>query len=42
MSKCKNCKGTGWVSGIKKRDRATSKSTMKGKCYYCKGTGIRN
>jgi len=42
LRKCKNCKGTGFVSGIRKRDKEKSKSTLKGKCYYCGGLGKRS
>jgi len=30
-NKCKNCKGRGIVNGIRKRNKATSKSTLSGK-----------
>lgn len=30
--KCHNCKGSGYVEG----------GNIRGKCYYCNGTGTRN
>ena len=40
--KCKNCNGTGVVTGTRKRDRNKNHQTKRdSKCYYCRGRGER-
>jgi len=41
IAKCKNCKGTGFVNGVRKRDTDRIKPKLKSLCYYCGGSGIK-